>query len=157
VSTEQCRDAARQLIDTLPAVMQAVASEMRRGDSPMPMPHFRTLMLLAHGDSCTLTEVAEKQRVSLPTMSNTISVLVEHGWVERIADENDRRRAELRLTAEGQAAVDRMHDQVEQLLVTRLCELPSADVAQLSAGLTVLLRAFGGGNVHGRLQGGDAA
>lgn len=154
MSRDDCREAAKQLIETMPALIQPVASEMRRGDHPMPMPHFRTLMILAHG-CCTMTDLAEKQHVSAPTMSNTISVLVDHGWVERVVDERDRRRAELSLTADGRAAVRGMQTQVEELLAERLSALSSAEIETLRAGLDVLVRAFG---THSHVpEGGEAA
>jgi DNA-binding MarR family transcriptional regulator len=156
VSAERCREAARLFIEVIPAVMQTAASQMRRGEHPMPPAHFRTLMILAHADDLTLTDLAQKQHVSLPTMSNTISVMVEHGLVERLADENDRRRAELRLTAKGSAAVRAMRESVEQLLADRMSGLSAEDVKKLEDGLGVLREVFGVHSLRAIEEGGAA-
>ena len=73
--------------------MQSIMFELRRGDGPMPMPHFRALVVLAQAGPCMLTELAERQRVSPPTMSNTVSVLVRARMGRALSDEHDRRRA----------------------------------------------------------------
>ena len=136
---DQKKQAARLVLDTLPALMQAVASEMRHAEHPMPMPHFGTLMTLSH-HSCTLSELAERRKVSLPTMSKTIGILETNGWVERVADENDRRKADLYITPAGQDVVHQMEQGLLDLL-TRFFEPLSADETdRLMDGVGVLQR-----------------
>lgn len=142
MSLERGRELAREMIDTVPPVMQVVASRMRHMDVPMPMPHFRALMVVAHRGQCTMTDLADKARVSLPTMSNTVSVLVERGWAERVVDDADRRRTTVRLTGEGMEAVDHAHRQLEALLGEPLSRLSDEESEQLRVGLEVLRRAF---------------
>ena len=144
MSAEKAREAARKLIGTVPGMMQAVASEMRHCDAPMTMPHFRALMMLAHHGSFTATELAQRQRVSLPTMSATVSVLVDRGWVERVIDESDRRRSEVRLTDEGKAAVRAMYGRVQDMLTDRLGELDDDELDRVQDALVLLQAAFGG-------------
>ncbi len=142
MSADLGRRLARELFETVPAIMQPVTAEMRRMDIPMPMPHFRALMIITHAGPCTLTGLAEKQHVSLPTMSNTVSVLVERGWVERVADDHDRRRAEVRLTPEGEEAARNVQARIERLLGERFAALSPEEVERVRAGLAVLRRAF---------------
>lgn len=136
---DQKGQAARLVLDTMPALMQAVASEMRHTDHPMPMPHFGTLMALSRR-SCTLSELAERRKVSLPTMSKTIGILEANGWVERVADENDRRKADLILTEAGADMVRHVEDSIVELL-TRLFEpLSASEIERLMDGVGVLQR-----------------
>ncbi len=65
------------------------------------------------GHSCNLSELALRQAVSLPTMSNSISVLVERGWVKRVPSPDDRRRVVLELTSEGRVVLCQMQGQAE--------------------------------------------
>ena len=66
--------------------MRTVAAELRAaGELPAPA-HFGLLSMLAsQSTALTLTELAARQGVSLPTMSNTVSAMVGRGWVRRSA------------------------------------------------------------------------
>ena len=66
----------------MPLVMRTVAAELRAaGEMPAPA-HFGLLTMLSVRPR-TLTELAALQGVSLPTMSNSISAMVQRGWVRR--------------------------------------------------------------------------
>jgi DNA-binding MarR family transcriptional regulator len=143
VSSDRAREAAVKLVDTLPPIMQSIVSEIRRGDSPMPMPHFRILHVLVH-HARNVSDLAESAHVSLPTMSNTVSVLVERGWVERLADPDDRRRAEICVTPEGRKALKIAEQRLMELVETRLGSLAEDEIDALIAALDILGRGFGG-------------
>ena len=134
---DQKEQAARMVLGTIPALMQAVASEMRHLDHPMPMPHFGTLMALSR-TSCTLSELAERRKVSLPTMSKTVGILESNGWVERVADEHDRRKADLHITTDGMAVVKHMEERMVDLLARFFEPLTAEEVARLMDGVGVL-------------------
>jgi DNA-binding MarR family transcriptional regulator len=140
---DQPQQAARGVLETLPAVMRALASEMRRCEHPMPMPHFGTLMILSK-NGFTLSELAERQRVSLPTMSNTVSILVNNGWAERVADEDDRRKMDVLITPAGLEALQEMVLLAENAIADRLSSLTEEELSLVSEGLALLRRAFGG-------------
>ena len=82
----------------------------------------------------TLTELAALQGVSLPTMSNSISAMVDRGWVRRTAPTSDRRVVIIEITATGKSAVER---------VGRSAEAHLADVAR-STGRGVAQETAGG-------------
>jgi DNA-binding MarR family transcriptional regulator len=139
------------MVATLPALMQSIVSEMRRGGVPMPMPHFRALHVLVHHPQ-KMSDLAECTHVSLPTMSNTVSVLVERGWAERVADPTDRRKAEVRVTAQGREALHATEKRVLGLLENRLGTMRDADIETLIVALDVLARNFGTMS-HGDVRG----
>ncbi len=103
------RDIAREILTVVPLVMRAVAAELRAsGELPAPA-HFGLLsMLSAQPHARTLTELAALQGVSLPTMSNSISALVDRGWVQRTGAGGDRRQVVIEVTPTGRAALDRV-------------------------------------------------
>src|SRR5262249_32096513 len=79
----QARETARELLKIMPLVMRTVAAELRSaGELPAPA-HFPLLMML-NEQPRTLTELASLRGVSLPTMSNSITALVQRGWVRRM-------------------------------------------------------------------------
>lgn len=61
--------------------------------------------LWVHG-SHTLGELAERERVSAPSMNRTVNCLQESGYITRSADESDGRKVQITLTDEGRAVVD---------------------------------------------------
>src|SRR6478609_11287711 len=61
--------------------------------------------LFLHGPH-TLGDLAERERVSAPSMNRTVNCLQESGWVARSADETDGRKVVISLTDEGRAIVD---------------------------------------------------
>ena len=54
----------------------------------------------------TLGELAERERVTAPSMNRTVNCLEELGFLSRTADESDRRKVNISLTDEGLAVVE---------------------------------------------------
>ncbi|GAA3640094.1 hypothetical protein GCM10022200_24630 [Microbacterium awajiense] len=61
--------------------------------------------LKVHGPH-TLGELAERERVSAPSMNRTVNCLEESGWVQRSPDDDDRRKVNVAVTADGRAVVE---------------------------------------------------
>jgi DNA-binding MarR family transcriptional regulator len=61
--------------------------------------------LKVHGDH-TLGELAARERVTAPSMNRTVNCLEESGYLVRTPDEQDRRKVNISLTAEGRAVVE---------------------------------------------------
>ena len=96
----QARDTAREILEIIPLVMRTVAAELRAaGEMPAPA-HFGLLSILSVRPRM-LSELASLQGVSLPTMSNSISAMVERGWVRREAPDGDRRVVMIDVTPTG--------------------------------------------------------
>ena len=75
--------------------------------------------LLCSRDGMKQKEIADEIRVSPSTLSEMINRLVEDGYVERKADEDDRRAKTLFLTEEGKKRAEYMLTQIT-LVVDRL-------------------------------------
>jgi DNA-binding MarR family transcriptional regulator len=75
-------------------------------------------------------------------MSNSISVLVERGWVNRVPSSDDRRQVLLELTPDGRTVLVEIKSRAEARVAEVLGKLSSDDLASLSAGLAVLEQAF---------------
>jgi DNA-binding MarR family transcriptional regulator len=135
------RDAAREILKIVPLVMRTVAAELRaNGELPAPA-HFGLLTILG-SQPRTLTELALLQGVSLPTMSNSISRLVERGWVRRVFPARDRRVVIVEATPLGRATVKRVGRAAEAHLAEKLAGLDTESRLRLHAGLAVLRRVF---------------
>ena len=92
MTRDQARESARDILEIIPLVMRTVAAELRAaGELPAPA-HFGLLSILSIRPRM-LTDLASMQGVSLPTMSSSISAMVERGWVKRGAPAVSRMRA----------------------------------------------------------------
>ncbi|GAB4581123.1 MAG: hypothetical protein Fur0022_38700 [Anaerolineales bacterium] len=135
------QQAARDFLQIIPLVMHSLGSDMRQS-TELPVPgHFNLLYLLAKGPH-NLSELAEKHSVSAPTMSNTISTLVERGWVQRIQSQQDRRQISISLTPAGHAVLHAVQTFAENRIAEILAPLSPEELGQLIAGLAVLRSAF---------------
>jgi DNA-binding MarR family transcriptional regulator len=133
--------AARRVVEVIPLVMRILALEMRStGYVPAPV-HCRLMVILAERPH-NLSELAEKQAVSLPTTSNSISTLVERGWVTRTRAHHDRRVVMVELTPSGRAVLEDMMRSVEARVAQLTAALSPEECDQLSAGLDVLRGCF---------------
>lgn len=135
------RDAARDILKIIPLVMRTVAAELRAaGELPAPA-HFGLLTILG-AQPRTLSELALLQGVSLPTMSNSISTLVQRGWAKRSSPARDRRVVLIEVTPHGRATLERVSRAAEAHLSEMLTTLDPVSRRRLQAGLAVLRRVF---------------
>ncbi len=133
--------AAHRVVEVVPLVMRRLAMEMRStGYVPAPA-HCRLLVVLAQRPH-NLSELAEKQAVSLPTMSSSISTLVERGWVTRTRSPHDRRVAMVELTPAGRTVLEDMMRSVEARVGQAIASLTQEECDQLLAGLEALRGCF---------------
>ncbi len=138
----QARESARDILEIIPLVMRTVAAELRAaGELPAPG-HFGLLSVLSERPRM-LTDLASLQGVSLPTMSNSVSAMVERGWVRRTAaPEGDRRVAIIEVTSTGRAALERVARAAEGHLAEVLAPLDLPARRRLHGGLGVLRTIF---------------
>ncbi|MEX0152965.1 MarR family winged helix-turn-helix transcriptional regulator [Microbacterium sp. HMH0099] len=78
--------------------------------------------LTVHGEH-TLGQLADRERVTAPSMNRTVSLLEDAGFVSRTPDPADRRRVTIRLTEDGVAVVDETVRRRDAWLEHALAEL----------------------------------
>lgn len=81
--------------------------------------------LKVHGPH-TLGELAERERVSAPSMNRTVNCLEESGYVSRTPDEDDRRKVNVDLTDAGRGVVEETVRRRDSWLEHALDELEPA-------------------------------
>lgn len=132
---------AKQILETVPLVMRTVAAEMRQSERVRMTSHFHVLWILKH-HSMSLSELAEKHAVSLPTMSNSITSLEEQGWVTRVRSQDDRRKVLIEITSAGQEVLSEVGRHMQTNVAQIIAPLSQTDREKLSAGLDVLRDVF---------------
>ena len=137
----EVRAVAREIVKVIPQVMRTIGAERHFGGHTMSPAHMRLLTILA-SHPCNLSELAVRHAGSLPTMSNSVSVLVERGWVNRVPSPDDRRQVLLELTPDGRTVLAEIKSRAEARVAEALGKLSPDDLVSLSAGLVVLEQAF---------------
>ena len=135
------RKVAKELVETLPLVMRSLGSEMRHSVEIPSDAHFGILFRLLQSPA-NLSELARHHNVSLPTMSNSISILVEHGLVQRERAAHDRRQVVLSITDAGAEVLQKIRLQLENHAAQKLASLDPQQLEDLVSGLAVIRMAF---------------
>lgn len=138
---DESKQIANQLLAIILPLTRSVAAELRHGEPSLNSAHLGALAMLTERP-CNLSELADYQGVSLPTMSGTISRLETRGWVQRKRSTSDRRMVMIELTPKGMTRLAQMLQQAETYLSGKLNNLDPAERETLSAGLTVLQKLF---------------
>jgi DNA-binding MarR family transcriptional regulator len=94
------------------------SSALERVSGEMSLAHYRVLSAIASGDE-RASRIARKLAVGKPTVSAAVEALSQRGLLVRRSAADDQRAADLLLTAEGAALLDR----VETAMVARLDDL----------------------------------
>ena len=132
---------ARRLLQVLMPLGKSVTAELRHTGQLMAPGHYQTLGTL-YLRSANLSDLAETQGVSLPTMSSTVTSLEQQGWVKRRRSEVDRRVVMVELTPDGCDKLGDLTDTVLTMLVELLKTKTPAERESLSAGISVLESIF---------------
>ncbi|GAA1138403.1 MarR family winged helix-turn-helix transcriptional regulator [Ornithinicoccus hortensis] len=101
--------------------------------------HFSVLVRLADSPS-TVGDLATSERVSAPSMSRTVSALVDRGLVARAGSPDDGRVVQLSLTDEGQATVVSERAKRDAWMSDRLGRLTSRERDVLTRATEILGR-----------------
>ena len=128
---------ARDLLHVTMRMMRSIAQEMRRSPGSLAPAQMASLMRLSSGPAA-MSELARHLAVSVPTVSKSIDVLADRGWVERWTDPADRRQTFVGLTAEGRRVTTAMKRQSRRHVAALLGSLTSDQRTQLMTTLEVL-------------------
>ena len=136
---------ARDLLKVTMLLMRRLGARMRQGEKRIEPAHIGILMRVNLGP-CSLSELAAHQVVRLPTMSKSVGLLVERGWVMRWVPEDNRRHTMVDLTPEGRRVLDTMHRRAQRHVSEILSSLTAAERTRVQSGLEILIRALDSGD-----------
>jgi DNA-binding MarR family transcriptional regulator len=118
---------------------------MRQGEKDRIEPAQIGILMRLGERPLTLTELAAHQVVRLPTMSKSVGLLVQRGWLSRTIPANNRRQTIVALTAEGRRVLERMGRHAERQVSELLSSLTAAERQRIQGGLEILIRELGAG------------
>jgi DNA-binding MarR family transcriptional regulator len=138
-------DIARALLEVTTLLMRSFAARVRQrvdrgelGDNRIEPAQIGILAKASERDY-SLSELAQHQSVRLPTMSKSVALLVERGWLERWTPQNNRRQTMVRLTPEGRRVFAWMKRDAEKHVARMLTALTPRQRVKANAGLKVLI------------------
>lgn len=95
--------------------------------------------LYLHGPR-TLGQLAERERVSPPSMNRTVNCLQDAGYVARSADDSDGRKVVITITDAGRSVVDETTRRRDAWVETVLADVSEHDRMTLAAAAEILQR-----------------
>lgn len=104
----------------------------QKADQALSDAQLAVLGELYRHSSLTLTQLAEREKVSAPSMNRTVNCLEEAGYLVRTVDEADRRKTNLTLNDAGRDVVKATISQRDAWLTNHLRELSKDDRATLA-------------------------
>ncbi|WP_353808388.1 MarR family winged helix-turn-helix transcriptional regulator [Agromyces sp. SYSU T00194] len=110
----------------------------QKADDGMSDGQFAVLAGLYLNGAHTLTELADRERVSAPSMNRTVNCLQDSGYVERSADPDDGRKTNIALTDAGTTVVSETVSKRDAWLAARVKELPKEDRAVLARAVELM-------------------
>jgi DNA-binding MarR family transcriptional regulator len=130
------------IADRLRPVLLRVGRELRRearevGISPEQV---SLLVAIKYAPDIGVRELATRERVTPPAMSNHVDRLERDGLVSRTPSASDRRRVGLTLTDEGQRVLRRVRSRRTAWLATRLRGLSAEELAAVEVAIEPLSR-----------------
>jgi len=102
---------------------------------------FAVLAVLKVHGAHTLGELADRERVTAPSMNRTVNCLEESGWVSRAPDDDDRRKVNISLTEAGLEVVDETVRRRDAWVEEVLAELDDDDRAALARAAAIMEKA----------------
>ena len=130
------------LADNLRAPLLRVARRLRQEAQRAGSSALDALILghIRRHPGVGVSELAQAEQISRPSMSGHVKRLEAAGWVSRIDDANDGRRSGLRITPQGEAQVNAVRQRRNDWLADRLARLSPDDRAALAAAGAPLLK-----------------
>jgi len=95
--------------------------------------------LRVHGPH-TLGELADRERVSAPSMNRTVNCLQESGYITRSADETDGRKVVISLTDSGRGVVDETARRRDAWVEAALAELSTEEREAIARAAEIMER-----------------
>lgn len=140
ISPEEC---AVEIMETMPAVMQFIRTEMRhQGASVLSVPQFRALRYFGQYPGASLSELAEFLGVTRATASSIVDRLVRRDLLDRVADPQERRRNVHTLTPTGSKHLQLAREATRDKLAEVLNTLPEKKLTQIATGFALVREAL---------------
>lgn len=140
------RETAALLMDAMPLVMRHIRNEMRSNPNMRgpTLPQFRALVFLSRHQGASLSQVAGRIGLTLPSVSKIVDALVTRGLVTRAASENDRRYVSLSLSKLGRETLAQAGRGTQTRLAEKVAGLSPEQLVMVCEAMQALQSVLGG-------------
>jgi DNA-binding MarR family transcriptional regulator len=142
------QEIAKHIVNIIPLVMRVMGAEIRRLSTIQEPGQIGLLRMLHHKGPCTMSQLAERHAVALPTMSRMIRTMEEKEWVSVKRSSNDRRLVYVEIAPTGKEIMDHVAELITRRMELLVEQLSPDEIDQLESGLNVLQRVFEGALVE---------
>lgn len=142
-------EVARTAVKIFPIMGRLMDAYMRVGEHHLSAVHFQVLTMVL-SRPCTVSELAERQSISAASMSKTVMVMEERGWLSRERDKNDRRVVRLAGTPAGRNVLRDVTERSQEELTERFKNLSQEELKAIMDGMEALIRAFSNSQYSGQ-------
>lgn len=123
-------------------ILSLVARSLAGDLELLPLPSIRALVVLSHGHSLSMRDLADALSLRIPTVLTTVDSLERDGWIYTAV--HARGVAErVAITAKGRELVDRMTARREDEIKAVLGRMPDADRTQVAQAFASFAAAAG--------------
>ncbi len=136
-------DCAHAIIRIVPRLSRVLRKDLRRHSAGVfTEPQFRVMARLYREGGQSLSDLAQSQGVSLPTMSKLTQGMEARGLIFRERDDTDKRKIVLQLTEEGRRIYESLLEHTEQHIVEWIQGLDATTCHKIIESLQSLNAAF---------------
>ncbi|MGV8025521.1 MAG: MarR family winged helix-turn-helix transcriptional regulator [Anaerolineaceae bacterium] len=133
-----------QFWDTIPPVWGYVRGNARSNaiqDFNLTLIQFHILRHIRHGFH-SVGELADKQQISRPAVSQAVEILVEKELVARQQDTRDRRYVQLALTENGNSLLNAVFSKNRHWMAKKMSSLEQDELKTIMAAMRILKNTF---------------
>lgn len=134
-------DVAKTALKIFPFIGHLMGATMRVGDYPLSTVHFLVLLSL-EAQAHTVSELAQHLSITNASMSNTLTVMEDRGWVVRTRSKKDRRLVTLELTEAGRSVMNGLQHHTTDFFTNTFQKLSQSELEAIMLGLETLFKAF---------------
>jgi DNA-binding MarR family transcriptional regulator len=137
------------VMDSLRALVRALRISTRAVEKEIGISGAQLFVLqrLEHASARSVNELAERTSTHQSSVSTVVSRLVERGLAQRTASAEDGRRMEISITARGLELLRQAPRTAQIAMQEALLRMDADQVSALAAGLVVLVREGGFGDL----------
>jgi DNA-binding MarR family transcriptional regulator len=142
---------ANDISNIIPRLMQSFVLYIREcADYNFPVAHFRIIaMLMDH--PMKISDLAKLQNVSKASISESVKMLFERGWIVKTHDPIDKRVVSLQVSDDGKRQMEEMHERMRTNIKKKLSQTPEKELLIIKESLKILNDKFTTNN-HGGLH-----
>lgn len=121
---------AEYVFQVMPLINRKLFKRVHHNE--IPKQHIRLLHTIYHHDDKPMKFYGARLYISKPNLSKLVELLIQDGYIERHADENDRRVIRLKATDEGRKVVDEEMIRIKKKVVETFAVYSDEDIEQLN-------------------------